>query len=47
MKLALFGAAAVMAVSRPYLGMHYPSDIAAGAILGTALGTAAGNFRRA
>ncbi|MCB0830869.1 MAG: phosphatase PAP2 family protein [Solirubrobacterales bacterium] len=44
MKLALFGAAAVMAVTRPYLGMHYPSDIAAGAVLGTVLGTAAGNF---
>ncbi len=44
MKLALFGAAAVMAVTRPYLGMHYPSDIAAGAVIGTALGTAAGNF---
>ncbi len=44
LKLALFGAAAVMAVSRPYLGMHYPSDIAAGAVLGTVLGTAAGNF---
>lgn len=44
MRLALFGAAALMAVSRPYLGMHYPSDIAAGAILGTALGTVAGNL---
>jgi len=44
LKLAFFGAAAVMAVTRPYLGMHYPSDIAAGAVLGTALGTIAGNF---
>lgn len=44
LKLAFFGAAAVMAVTRPYLGMHYPSDIAAGALLGTALGTVAGNF---
>ncbi|MBN8868855.1 MAG: phosphatase PAP2 family protein [Solirubrobacterales bacterium] len=43
MKLALFGAAAVMAVSRPYLGMHYPSDIAAGAVLGIGLGAVAGN----
>lgn len=42
LKLGLFGAAALMAVTRPYLGMHYPSDIAAGAALGTALGTAAG-----
>lgn len=37
-KVALFGAAAVMAVTRPYLGMHYPSDVLAGAALGTALG---------
>ena len=27
LKLAFFGAAALMAVSRPYLGMHYPSDV--------------------
>ena len=38
LKLALFGAAAVMAVTRPYLGMHYPSDVVAGAALGTVLG---------
>ena len=44
LKLALFGAAAVMAVTRPYLGMHYPSDVVAGAILGTAVGTVAGNL---
>lgn len=44
LKLAFFGAAAVMAVTRPYLGMHYPSDILAGAALGTALGTAAGSL---
>jgi len=44
LKLAFFGAAAVMAVTRPYLGMHYPSDILAGAALGTALGTAVGSF---
>src|SRR3954454_16804206 len=35
----LYGAAAAMALSRLYLGVHYPSDIAAGAALGTALGT--------
>lgn len=44
LKLAFFGAAAVMAVTRPYLGMHYPCDILAGAALGTALGTAAGSL---
>jgi membrane-associated phospholipid phosphatase len=33
--LALYGAAAAFALSRPYLGVHYPSDVAAGAALGT------------
>jgi undecaprenyl-diphosphatase len=37
----LYGAAAVMAWSRVYLGVHYPSDIVAGAALGAALGSAA------
>jgi undecaprenyl-diphosphatase len=35
----LLGAAAAMAFSRLYLGVHYPSDVAAGAALGTVLGT--------
>jgi membrane-associated phospholipid phosphatase len=34
----LFVLAAAIAASRPYLGMHYPSDVLAGAVLGTALG---------
>ena len=34
----LFVLAAGIAACRPYLGMHYPSDVLAGAILGTALG---------
>jgi membrane-associated phospholipid phosphatase len=34
----LFVLAAGIAACRPYLGMHYPSDVLAGAILGTGLG---------
>jgi membrane-associated phospholipid phosphatase len=35
----LLGAAAAMAFSRLYLGVHYPSDVAAGAALGTVIGS--------
>ena len=38
--LALYGGAMVMGLTRPYLGMHYPSDVVVGAALGTALGRA-------
>ena len=34
----LFLLAGAIAACRPYLGMHYPSDVLAGAVLGTALG---------
>jgi membrane-associated phospholipid phosphatase len=33
-----FALALVLALGRPYLGMHYPSDVLAGALLGVALG---------
>ncbi|MGH2922779.1 MAG: phosphatase PAP2 family protein [Solirubrobacterales bacterium] len=36
----LFALALALAAGRPYLGMHYPSDVLAGALLGTALGFA-------
>lgn len=34
----LFVLAAAIAACRPYLGMHYPSDVLAGIVLGTVLG---------
>ncbi len=33
----LYAVATAMALSRPYAGVHYPSDIAAGAVFGTAI----------
>ncbi|MHB1836492.1 MAG: phosphatase PAP2 family protein, partial [Solirubrobacteraceae bacterium] len=34
---ALYAAAIAFGLTRPYLGVHYPSDVVAGAVLGTAL----------
>jgi undecaprenyl-diphosphatase len=31
----LVAAAALMALTRSYLGVHYPSDVIAGAVVGT------------
>ena len=35
--LALYAFATALALSRPYLGVHYPSDTLAGAALGVAV----------
>jgi undecaprenyl-diphosphatase len=47
---ALYAAAAAFALSRPYLGVHYPSDVLFGAALGTVFAgcwpDAAGQERR-
>ena len=37
---ALYGLAAAICIGRPYLGMHYPSDVLAGAALGAVIGRA-------
>jgi undecaprenyl-diphosphatase len=43
----LFSLASAIALSRVYLGVHYPSDVAAGALLGMGIGGGAGRWLRA
>ncbi len=38
LKFILYGAATLIAISRVYLGLHYPSDILGGAIIGVIIG---------
>ena len=44
-RTALMAAAALMTMTRPYLGVHYPSDVVAGAALGGVLGVAVARVR--
>ncbi|MCF8262421.1 MAG: phosphatase PAP2 family protein [Melioribacteraceae bacterium] len=38
LKKILFITAAIIAISRPYVGVHYPFDIVMGALIGTGIG---------
>jgi decaprenylphosphoryl-5-phosphoribose phosphatase len=37
-RMPLYGLAAAISLTRPYLGMHYPSDVLGGAAFGLAIG---------
>ncbi len=38
LRLPLYGLAGAICLTRPYLGMHYPSDVLGGAAVGLAMG---------
>ena len=44
LKWFLFITASLVALSRPYIGVHYPSDILAGAIIGVIIGLIFAHF---
>ena len=37
-RYVLFGVGTIVALSRPYVGVHYPSDIVVGALIGSLIG---------
>ena len=44
-RVPLYALAGAICLTRPYLGMHYPSDVLAGAALGVAIGAVWPGFR--
>jgi membrane-associated phospholipid phosphatase len=44
-RVPLFSMAALVCLTRPYLGLHYPSDVLGGVALGLVLGSAVPGLR--